>query len=109
MRTDWRANQWFGGSGALWRGDHMRKRTLLTLIALSAATSIGSAQQVPDLTYKPPLPRPAYEAGKGPRVAIDEAHHNFHTAGGRYKPFADLLRRDGYRVAALVSRCLRTH
>src|SRR5262249_32625107 len=60
-----------------------------------------SAQQVPDLKYKPPLPRPAYESGKGPRVAIDEAHHNFHTAGERYKPFAELLRRDGYRVDAL--------
>jgi hypothetical protein len=63
-------------------------------------TGILSGQQVADLEYKPPLPRPAYEAGKGPRVAIDEAHHNFHTAEGRYKPFAELLRRDGYRVDA---------
>jgi hypothetical protein len=59
------------------------------------------AQQVADLKYKPPIPRPVYEAGEGPRVAIDEAHHNFHTAQGRYKPFAELLRRDGYRVDAL--------
>jgi hypothetical protein len=64
-------------------------------------TGIVSGQQVADLEYKPPLPQPAYEAGKGPRVAIDEAHHNFHTAEGRYKPFAELLRRDGYRVDAL--------
>jgi len=28
------------------------------------------------------------------------AHHNFHTADGRYAPFAKLLRRDGYRVEA---------
>src|SRR5262245_56235288 len=62
---------------------------------------VVSGQQVADLEYKPPIPRPAYEAGKGPRVAIDEAHHNFHTAEGRYKPFAELLRRDGYRVDAL--------
>jgi hypothetical protein len=61
---------------------------------------IISAGQVADLEYKPPLPRPAYEAGEGPRVAIDEAHHNFHTAEGRYRPFAELLRRDGYRVGA---------
>jgi hypothetical protein len=79
----------------------MGKLILLTLCMLSAATSIGSAQQVPDLKYKPPLPPPAYEAGQGPRVAIDEAHHNFHTADGRYKPFAELLRRDGYRVEGL--------
>jgi hypothetical protein len=76
-------------------------RTLLTLIMLAATAGVGSAQQVPDLAYKPPLPRPAYEVGKGPSVAIDEAHHNFHTADGRYKPFAELLRRDGYRVGGL--------
>jgi hypothetical protein len=34
----------------------------------------------------------------GPRVLFDEAHHNHHTAGGRYKPFADLITNDGYDV-----------
>jgi hypothetical protein len=79
----------------------MRKRILLALIMSSAATGGGSAQQVPDLAYQQPLTRPAYAAGKGPRVAIDAAHHNFHTADGRYKPFAELVRRDGYRVGGL--------
>ena len=79
----------------------MGKLTLLTVIVLLAATDLVPAQQAPDLKYRPPLPRPAYEAGKGPRVAIDEAHHNFHTADGRYKPFAELLRRDGYRAEGL--------
>jgi hypothetical protein len=79
----------------------MRNRIFLTLIMSGVAASTGSAQQVPDLAYRPLLRRPAYEAGKGPRVAIDEAHHNFHTADGRYKPFAELLRRDGYRVNGL--------
>jgi hypothetical protein len=76
----------------------MSKRIPLPVIVLLTAINIVSAQQAPDLKYKPPLPRPAYEAGKGPRVAIDEAHHNFHTAEGRYKPFAELLRRDGYHA-----------
>lgn len=56
------------------------------------------AQQVADPNFKPQIDRPAYAEGKGPVVLIDEAHHNFHTADGRYKPFADILRRDGYRV-----------
>ncbi|HEY7423454.1 MAG TPA: DUF4350 domain-containing protein [Gemmataceae bacterium] len=73
----------------------------IALLALLMASGGATAQQVADATYKPPLPRPAYESGKGPRVAIDEAHHNFHTAKGRYKPFAELLRRDGYRVDGL--------
>ncbi len=79
----------------------MLQRILVPLFVLVAAAGIGSAQQMPDLKYKPLLPRPAYEAGKGPHVAIDEAHYNFHTAGGRYQPFAELLRRDGYCVDAL--------
>jgi hypothetical protein len=79
----------------------MIKRTLLTAVVVLATANVISAQQVPDIKYKPPLPRPAYESEKGPRVAIDEAHHNFHTADGRYKPFAELLRRDGYRVDGL--------
>jgi hypothetical protein len=29
---------------------------------------------------------------------FDDAHHNFHTSEGRYKPFVDLLMNDGYRV-----------
>jgi hypothetical protein len=79
----------------------MTKRILITILLLWIALSLVSAQQVADTKYKPPLPHPAYEAGKGPRVVIDEAHHNFHTAEGRYKPFADLLRRDGYRADGL--------
>jgi hypothetical protein len=82
----------------------MSKRIVSPVIVLFTATGLVSAQQVADLKYKPPLPRPAYEAGKGPRVAIDEAHHNFHTAEGRYKPFAELLRRDGYRMDGLRQR-----
>jgi len=58
------------------------------------------AQQVPDPGFKPPVEKPAYAEGKGPVVLIDEAHFNFHTASGRYKSFADLLRRDGYVVQA---------
>ena len=40
---------------------------------------------------------PAYTE-KHPSVLFDEAHHNFHTASGRYKAFADLVTNDGYRV-----------
>jgi hypothetical protein len=45
---------------------------------------------------------PAYPAGIGskhPRVLVDEGHQNFHTASGRYRPFAELLRSDGYVVS----------
>jgi uncharacterized membrane protein len=29
---------------------------------------------------------------------IDESHRNFHTASSRYRPFAQLIGNDGYRV-----------
>jgi len=31
-------------------------------------------------------------------VVLDEAHYNFHTADGRYKPFVELISSDGCRV-----------
>ena len=34
----------------------------------------------------------------GPLIFIDEAHNNFHTISERYKPFAEVLIKDGYNV-----------
>ena len=55
------------------------------------------AQQQPDPEFNTTVENPAYKK-EGPRVMFDEAHHNFHTTEGRYKPFVDLLLNDGYRV-----------
>ncbi len=56
------------------------------------------AQQVSDETFSFRNAQPAFASGTGPIVCVDRAHFNFHTADGRYKPFANLLRADGYRV-----------
>ena len=77
-------------------------RNLLAAFVLLIA-SFAHAQQVADTGFKPPIPKPAYASGKGPRVIVDGGHHNFHTADGRYLPFAELLRRDGYRVSGSSS------
>lgn len=53
--------------------------------------------QMADPNFKAKVDRPAYKKG-GPKVLFDEAHNNFHTAGGRYKPFADLITSDGFQV-----------
>lgn len=50
------------------------------------------AQQVADPGFDPTVARPAYTK-KHPRVLFDEAHNNFHTAGGRYKEIASILGR----------------
>lgn len=58
------------------------------------------AQQVPDSAFIYPIPNPHFAQGKGPVVWLDEAHHNFHTLGGRYYAFGKLLEADGYQVRA---------
>jgi hypothetical protein len=65
------------------------------LVFLTCVTAV--AQQQPDPEFNVSVENPAYKKD-GPRVAFDEAHHNFHTTEGRYKPFVDLLLNDGYRV-----------
>src|SRR5439155_2478332 len=65
------------------------------LVALSV--SMGFAQQIADPNFDAKVAKPAY-AKSGPKVLFDEAHNNFHTASGRYKPFADLIINDGYQV-----------
>jgi hypothetical protein len=57
--------------------------------------------QMADPNFDARVANPAYKSsGKknGPKVLFDEAHNNFHTSSGRYKPFADLITNDGYQV-----------
>jgi hypothetical protein len=56
------------------------------------------------VSFEPKVENPAFAAGAGPRIAIDEIHCNRHTADGLYKPFAELLRRDGFVVEPLKAR-----
>jgi hypothetical protein len=83
-------------------GRLLRAAASAAAIASSAALGCRSSSdaaptQEADPAFDPAVAAPAY-AAPGPRVVVDEAHRNFHTAGGRYRPFAELLRRDGYTV-----------
>jgi hypothetical protein len=72
---------------------------LLVVLCAFLLTSVAPvvAQQQPDPEFNTSVENPAYKR-EGPRVMFDEAHHNFHTTEGRYKPFVDLLMNDGYRI-----------
>ena len=72
-------------------------RLLVTALCLAA---VASGQQVPDLGFEPRIGEPKYAMARGPRVAVDAAHRNFHTADGRYRTFANVLRQDGFRVVS---------
>src|SRR5690349_24501085 len=73
------------------------KHVAITCALLVVLSLTVVAQQLPDPEFNTNVANPAYTKTE-PRVLFDEAHHNFHTIDGRYKPFADLLRNDGYRV-----------
>jgi hypothetical protein len=62
---------------------------------LALAVFLSWPVQEGDPDFGAHVESPAY-ASEGPRVLFDEAHFNVHKAGGRYRPFADLLRNDGY-------------
>jgi hypothetical protein len=79
-------------------------RFLTLSIALALLLGIQSQEQAAEQTYRFDNPDPAFAAGQGPLVCVDEAHNNYHTADGRYRPFAALLRGDGYRVEGFGSK-----
>ena len=68
-------------------------------LLLHHAVPAGAQTQASDPDFDASVENPAYPAD-GPVVVVDEAHTNFHTATGRYRPFAELLRNDGYTVVA---------
>ena len=78
----------------------MKKLSLVLgfVLTTSILMAFGTrAQQIADPNFDTKVAHPAYTKN-GPKVLFDEAHHNFHTTSGRYKPFADLITNDGYQV-----------
>jgi hypothetical protein len=83
----------------------MKKKLVKIILRISVfAAFIGSplgllSQQQADTTFDAKVANPAYTSTH-PKVLFDEAHNNFHTAAGRYKPFVDLITNDGYQVSS---------
>lgn len=71
--------------------------SLALLISITLAATVSFAQQVADPNFDTKVARPAHTK-KQPKVLFDEAHNNFHTADGRYKPFAELIASDGHVI-----------
>jgi hypothetical protein len=79
--------------------------SLRSLALLLACSTSLAAQQVVDASYSArPRGEPAFARGRGPVILIDEAHHNLHTATGRYRPFAKLAEADGFVVRSSAVR-----
>lgn len=74
---------------------------LVMMIALLAVVSfyLVLPYQTGDPGFDASVANPRHTSAH-PKVLFDEAHYNVHKTGGRYKPFADLIRNDGYEVVA---------
>ncbi len=80
-------------------------------LALTAQTAVAQVQSPPigarqngqgqraDPDYDASVARPTYTTSH-PTVLVDAAHHNRHTADTGYRPFAQLIANDGYRVVS---------
>jgi hypothetical protein len=66
----------------------------LVLIMVGAT---ANSQQSADPHFNARVETPTFTKNF-PRVLFDEAHNNFHTTSGRYKPFAELIFNDGYHL-----------
>ena len=88
------------GSTEAFRGDTKVGGATFTLTRGGQMPAVQPAQgggQMADPNFDAKVEHPAYKKS-GPKVLFDEAHNNFHTASGRYKPFADLITNDGYQI-----------
>jgi hypothetical protein len=73
------------------------KTILLGLFLVGGASCFNSDQQ-PDPDFVPKNINSTFSKLNSPVVLIDEAHNNFLTKNGRYKPFSQVLSSDGYTV-----------
>lgn len=76
-------------------------RKIVGCFALAVMLTGAQAQQMADTEADVSVPSPQFPMGNGPVVAIDSSHHNFHTANGRFAPFAALLKNDGLNIRDL--------
>jgi hypothetical protein len=76
----------------------IRSKFLILLLILLCV--IGCSAQNPvqaDESFETKVKKPTYTKNH-PKVLFDEAHRNLHRSDGLFKPFADLITSDGYKV-----------
>ncbi|CAM1351681.1 hypothetical protein [Tenacibaculum insulae] len=78
------------------------KRFYLAFIMIFLV-SVGFSQQQAAKIEVPKIKNPRFLNEVGPIIYIDQSHQNFHQKEGRFKPFADLLTADGYKVDSIIS------
>jgi len=88
----------------------MKKTTLLLFIlmvssglfAQQATTPVGPKEVVQSYDKNYVAPTPEQPHNSGTTIYVDAAHNNFHTYDGRFTPFSDLVKNDGFKVTAFT-------
>lgn len=81
--------------------DDGRMKTLTGLcLAAALAAAVSACDMVDPVDFDPTVASPAFPEG-GPTVLFDAGHHNHHRLDQSFRPFAGLLRNDGFRLATL--------
>jgi len=88
----------------------MKTKLLLSAIVVIIAVLLITAHYLTPVSngelvtqsYDPDYvaPTPMRPASTGTTIYVDAAHNNFHTFDGRFTPFSNLVRNDGFNVAA---------
>ena len=83
-------------------------KKILRLVTLT--TALLSCQEIPlqraDNDFDVTVETPAFKENN-PIILFDEGHNNFHKTNGLYRPFANLVRNDGYEIKTLLSFVLQ--
>lgn len=79
----------------------IKKRNIVFVVIF--LTSFCFSQQRAANIDVPKIKNPRFLKSAGPTIYIDQTHQNFHQKEGRFKPFADLLTADGYKVDSLIN------
>lgn len=80
-----------------------RIRKFSLFIALLSNILVVYSQQKADEIEISDFKDPKFAYNEGPKVFVDHAHNNFHKISGRFKPFKNLLVKDGYQIDSLVN------
>lgn len=75
-------------------------KTSIAVVLTIMLTACSDSPQQADPDFRPQDKIAHFSPDDGPVVLIDEAHNNFLTASGRYKPFLKVLASDGFRVGS---------
>jgi hypothetical protein len=78
--------------------DTAGRRALVCALLVGLLVGARGGAQQNDATFDTNVPRPAFAPAGGPRLIVDEAHHNLHTTSGRYASFGAVAGSDGFRV-----------